>query len=107
MTTIRVEPAGLEFEAEIGETVMGAARARGLYWPTTCGGQGVCTTCLMEVVKGADTLAAMSRYEQKTLTSERGRAILQRPVRLACQAAVRGQGTLVVAKTGVRDPSDL
>src|SRR5688572_8023768 len=105
MAKIVVQPDNLEFEASVGETVMGAARARGLYWPTTCGGQGICTTCLSEVVEGGELLVEMGRSERKTLTAERGEAILRRPVRLACQAADCGEGTIRVNKPGVR-PAD-
>lgn len=104
MTRVVVEPAGFEYEAKVGETLMGAARALGFYWPTTCGGQGVCTTCLSEVSSGAELLAEMGRSERKTLAAERGEAIFRRPVRLACQAAVLGEGTIVVNKPGVRSP---
>jgi 2Fe-2S ferredoxin len=95
-------PAEIEFEAKAGETLMGAAQAHGLYWPTTCGGQGICTTCLSEIGEGAESLADMSRSERKTLIAERGEAILRRPVRLACQAGVLGNGPIVVTKMGVR-----
>lgn len=104
MTRVVVEPAGLEYEAPLGETLMDAARGLGFYWPTTCGGQGVCTTCLSEIVSGAELLAEMGRSERKTLAAERGEAILRRPVRLACQAAVLREGTVVVNKSGVRAP---
>jgi 2Fe-2S ferredoxin len=104
MTRIVVNPGGLEYEARLGETLMEAARGLGYYWPTTCGGQGVCTTCLSEVVSGGELLADMGRSERKTLAAERGEAILKRPVRLACQAAVLGEGTIVVSKPGVRSP---
>ena len=99
-----MKPSGLEYEARRGETLMDAARGLGYYWPTTCGGQGVCTTCLSEVVAGGELLAAMGRSERKTLAAERGEAILSRPVRLACQAAVLQDGTIVVNKPGVRSP---
>ncbi len=102
MTTVRVLPSEIEFEAKPGETLMGAAHSHGLYWPTTCGGQGICTTCLSEIGEGADALADMSRSERKTLISERGEAILRRPVRLACQAGIMGEGRIVVTKIGVR-----
>lgn len=92
----------MEYEAAVGETLMDAARRLGYYWPTTCGGQGVCTTCLSEVVSGGDLLAEMGRSERKILTAERGEAILKRPVRLACQATVLHEGTIVVNKAGVR-----
>jgi len=101
MARVSVQPAGIEFEAAIGETLMGAAQAQGLYWPTTCGGQGVCTTCLSEVVNGGECLSSMGRSERKTLTAERGEAILQRPVRLACQATVTSDGSITLNKGGV------
>jgi 2Fe-2S ferredoxin len=106
MARVVVQPSGLEFEAVAGQTLMAAAKASGLYWPTTCGGQGICTTCLSEVVSGAEALAGMSRSERKTLIAERGEAILRRPVRLACQAAVLGDGDVCVRKAGVRPPED-
>lgn len=106
MTRIVVLPANIEFEAKAGETVMGAAQARGLYWPTTCGGQGICTTCLSEIVSGAELLVEMGRSERKTLVAERGEAILRRPVRLACQTAVLGSGTVTLTKPGVRSASE-
>ncbi len=101
MATVRVLPLDIEFDAEIGQTLMQAAHGRGLYWPTTCGGQGICTTCLSEVVSGEDCLLEMSRSERKTLVAERGESVLGRPVRLACQAVVNG-GPIVVLKPGVR-----
>jgi hypothetical protein len=44
----------------------------------------------------------MGRSERKVLIAERGEAILARPMRLACQAAVLGEGSVVVNKNGVR-----
>jgi 2Fe-2S ferredoxin len=102
MTKVVVQPGGLEYEVRQGETLMEAARGMGYYWPTTCGGQGICTTCLSEIVSGGDLLAEMGRSERKTLVAERGEAILSRPVRLACQAAVLQDGTIIVNKPGVR-----
>ena len=102
MTLVRVLPDGIEFEAAQGVTLMAAAQASDLYWPTTCGGQGICTTCLTEIVSGAEALAEMGRSERKTLTEERGQAALKRSLRLACQAAVLRPGTVTVTKVGVR-----
>lgn len=102
MTTVRVLPAEIEFEANVGQTMMEAAHANGLYWPTTCGGQGTCTTCLTEVVSGSECLAEMGRGERKRLVAERGEAFLSKPMRLACQAAVMGNGAITVTKVGVR-----
>jgi 2Fe-2S ferredoxin len=102
MTRVRVLPAEIEFEARVGQTLMEAAHANGLYWPTTCGGQGTCTTCLSEIVSGQECLAEMGRSERKRLVSERGEAFLMKPMRLACQAGVMKDGVVTLTKVGVR-----
>lgn len=95
-------PAEIEFEARVGQTLMEAAHIHGLYWPTTCGGQGICTTCLSEIVSGHENLAEMGRNERKRLIAERGEAFLSKPMRLVCQAGVIGDGSITVTKVGVR-----
>ncbi len=101
MAKVRVQPEGIEFEAEDGQTMMAAAHDAGLYWPTTCGGQGMCTSCACTVDEGADNLDPMSRSELKTLAEEMGEATVKaRGLRLACQAHVLGN--VVVTKRGVR-----
>ncbi len=102
MTRVTILPANLDIEVNPGDTLMGGAQALGLYWPTTCGGQAICTTCLSEIVSGADLLAEMGRNERKTLVAERGEAILSTPMRLACQAIVLKDGAVTVNKAGVR-----
>jgi ferredoxin, 2Fe-2S len=98
---VRVLPNEFVFEAEDDQTIMEAAHEAGLYWPTTCGGEGICTTCACTVEDGLDQLDAMGRGERKTLAEERGEAILAGGrIRLACQARVHGDVT--VTKRGVR-----
>ena len=106
MPTIRILPIDVEIKAGEGATVMGAAQDAGYYWPTTCGGEGRCTTCACEIIEGAAALAAMGRSEEKTLVLERGESVLNSNVRLACQARTQGEGTIVVKKAGVRRPLD-
>jgi 2Fe-2S ferredoxin len=85
---------------------MGAAQDLGYYWPTTCGGEGRCTTCACEVLSGADLLEPMGRTERKSLVEERGEGVLRTAVRLACQTRIRTEsGTVVVRKPGVRPPA--
>ena len=105
MPKVTIRPLDIEFEAPEGETIMGAAQKQGYYWPTTCGGEGRCTTCACVVVEGMDRLSPRGRSETKVLTEERGPSVLQQPVRLACQTQVFGD--CVVEKTGVRPPSAL
>jgi ferredoxin, 2Fe-2S len=107
MTKVTVLPGDLEFEAKAGETLMDAAHAHGFYWPTTCGGLGICTTCLTEIVSDDEALVEMGRSERKMLVAERGEAILRRPVRLACQTAVSGKGAVTVTKPGVRSAEEI
>jgi 2Fe-2S ferredoxin len=104
MPTVRVLPDDILIEAEDGQTIMDAAHEAGLYWPTTCGGQGICTTCACAVEEGIPHLDEMGRAERKTLAEDRGEAALASGrIRLACQARVHGEVT--VTKRGVR-PED-
>ena len=104
MPKIHLQPLDVVIDAGEGATVMGAAQALGYYWPTTCGGEGRCTTCACEVIEHAETLSEMGRSERNTLVLERGEGVLGTPVRLACQARIRGDLTVTVRKFGVRPP---
>lgn len=104
MPTVRVLPEEITLHAEEGQTVMQTAIEAGYYWPTTCGGQGICTTCACEVEDGAENLEPMGRSERRTLAEERGEGALRSgKLRLACQARVKGDVTVV--KRGVRPAS--
>jgi 2Fe-2S ferredoxin len=101
MPKVTIEPLSQTIEVEDGATIMEAAWSHGLYWPTTCGGQGICTSCACSVEAGADNLEPMGRSELKTLREELSEATVRsRRLRLACQARVRGDVT--VTKQGVR-----
>jgi 2Fe-2S ferredoxin len=100
MPTVRVLPGDIAFDAEDGQTIMDAAHDHGYYWPTTCGGQGICTSCACVVEEGGDALDPMGRAEFRTLSEDRGEAAVRSGrVRLACQARVAGDVT--VTKRGV------
>ena len=105
MPKVTVRPLDIEFEVPEGETIMGAAQARGYYWPTTCGGEGRCTSCACLVVSGMEHLSPRGRSEERVLVEERGPKVLERPVRLACQTLVYGDAE--VEKAGVRLPFTL
>jgi ferredoxin, 2Fe-2S len=101
MPKLTIVPLNEVLEAEDGETLMETAWRHGLYWPTTCGGQGICTSCTCTVDEGAENLEPMGRSELKTLAAELGETVVrERKLRLACQARVRGDVT--VTKRGVR-----
>ncbi len=99
-----VLPDNIAFQADDGQTIMDAAHEAGLFWPTTCGGQGICTTCACAVEAGAENLEQIGRSELKTLTADLPEAAVRaRRLRLACQARVTGDVT--VTKRGVRNES--
>ncbi len=101
MPKVTIQPLNRTIEAEEGQTIMEAAWADGLYWPTTCGGEGICTSCACTIEEGAENLDELGRSERKTLSEERGEAALRDgTLRLACQARVRGD--VAVKKAGVR-----
>ena len=101
MPKVRILPLGLEIDAAEGATIMEAAHERDLYWPTTCGGEGICTSCACTIEDGGANIEPMGRGELKTLAEELGEAAVRaRHLRLACQARVHGDVT--VTKRGVR-----
>ena len=101
MPNLTILPLNLTIEAEIGATIMETAWSHHFYWPTTCGGQGICTSCACTVENGAENLDPLGRSEQKALAAEFSEGtILRQQLRLACQARVRGNVT--ITKRGVR-----
>ncbi len=102
---IALLPLDVTIEAPEGVTIMDAARSAGYYWPTTCGGEARCTTCLCEVREGAERLSPMGKNERRAIVAERGDQAPDRPLRLACQARVFGD--VRVYKEGVRPPLGL
>lgn len=98
---ILVEPAGISFETDPGETVFAAAARHGYKWPTVCGGVGSCRTCLMTVLEGEEDCSPIEAWEAEGL-DEIGAAAKRSggPVRLACQTRIRGP--VRVRKPGVR-----
>jgi 2Fe-2S ferredoxin len=97
--SVRVEPLGLEFTADEGETVMAAAQRQGYLWPTICQGNALCTACWVEVIDGVNALGPIGEAEAQALKRVADRARLGDAARLACQATVHG--AVLVRKDGV------
>lgn len=105
MPKVIIRPLDIELDVPEGETIMAAAQALGYYWPTTCGGEGICTSCACTVENGEANLEPIGRGELKTLAEEMSEATVRaRRLRLACQARVWGDVT--VTKRGVRSETD-
>lgn len=102
MATVTVQPSGVRFSADDGQTIMAAAESAGYRWPTICGGNGECLVCHVEVLEHPECLAPPSDAEAKAVQGLSGdRGGRGDHVRLACQAAVNGD--VVVRKRGVRN----
>jgi 2Fe-2S ferredoxin len=95
---VEVRPSGLRFEVGDGETVFAAAARAGLRWPTVCGGNGSCGTCVSTVVDGAEHCSPVGPLEQEVFDT-----VLHQPLRdrrLVCQ--LRVSGPVTVMRRGVR-----
>jgi 2Fe-2S ferredoxin len=101
---VRVLPAGHEFRGERDETIYEAAARAGLRWPTICEGEGICGTCHFVVVENAENLSAMDSHESEALRGFRRYAGDRTDERLACQARLHGDVT--VLRKGVRALGD-
>ena len=80
--TVSVEPFGWQFDVEPGQTILQAALANGLPWPSRCR-VGSCTTCRCRLVAGdvrqlTDTTYVLSKDQLASRTI------------LACQSQPKG-----------------
>lgn len=101
MPRVVVEPLGLEWEAETGETLVEVANRHGYHWPVGCSLNGECTNCAFELISGLGRVSAMGRYERLNLIRQRGpQSTEDARLRLGCQARV--DGDIVVYKRGVQ-----
>jgi ferredoxin len=74
--------------------------------PMVCGGRGLCATCHVHVIEGADSLSPPTDREKRTLARLSGS---DHHSRLACQARVIGDGVRARVPDGryIRDADDL
>jgi ferredoxin len=79
---VHVEPFGWEIRVEPGQTLLQAALAQGLPWPSRCR-VGSCTTCRCRLLAGEVRALTDSSY---VLTREQ---LAERTI-LACQSQPRG-----------------
>jgi ferredoxin, 2Fe-2S len=86
-------PQGFSTEAEPGDTILDAALKHGVPLAHDCGGNCACTTCHVQIVRGAENLSVMEEVEDDRLGTAPGR---EAHSRLACQALLRG-GAVTVA----------
>ncbi len=96
--TVTVEPFGWRFEVAPGQTILQAALANRLPWPSRCR-VGSCTTCRCRLIEGEVRQLTDSSYvlSQEQLAS---RTIL------ACQSQPKGDLRLHLEKARASLPAD-
>jgi uncharacterized 2Fe-2S/4Fe-4S cluster protein (DUF4445 family) len=90
MPRLTFADAGKEAEFPEGKTVLSCAAQMGVRVSSVCGGDGACGTCRIEVVEGWDQLTPP--------TPDETYKELDPPYRLSCQARLRGDVVVKVAK---------
>ena len=98
---IDVDPSRVSFDIQADETILEAALRNGYTWPTICGGQGTCKTCVFLTIEGEAHLSPIGSWEATGLRSiEHSLSNNGQGWRLACQAKVSAD--VRVRKIGVR-----
>jgi 3-phenylpropionate/trans-cinnamate dioxygenase ferredoxin reductase subunit len=96
--TVSVEPFGWQFEVEPGQTILQAALAKGLPWPSRCR-VGSCTTCRCRLLEGEVRELTDASY---VLSKEQ---LANRTV-LACQSQPKGAVRVHLEKARATLPAD-
>src|SRR2546425_3844427 len=76
---IKILPLDRVIEAADGLTIMEAAHEHGLYWPTTCGGEGICPSFACPIDEGEANPQPPWRGELKKLAAGLGEAAVRAP----------------------------
>src|SRR5687767_4939161 len=91
--------AELKFEKEningiavVGSYLIDAAKRLGIEITDDCGRLGLCDSCAVTVVSGAEFLSAPTKAEKEQLSEDR----LKKGERLSCQAKIAGEGEIVI-----------
>ena len=96
--TVAVEPFGWQFEVEPGQTILQAALAQGLPWPSRCR-VGSCTTCRCRLLDGKVRELTDTSYVLSTKQLE-NRTIL------ACQSQPQGPVRVHLERVRATLPAD-
>jgi ferredoxin len=78
--------------ADTGENLLDLAKLQPAHIGFVCGGNGLCGTCEIKVLQGAENLTKPTRVEREWLNAQR----IEEGYRLACQTMVKGEGTVQI-----------
>jgi ferredoxin len=83
---VRFLPSGREVESPPGTTLLDATVAAGLPIARSCGAEGVCAKCALQIVAGAEHLSPEAPDETRIKARNR----IEPALRLACRATLCG-----------------
>jgi ferredoxin len=84
--TIRFLPSERSVKVASGTTLLEAARDAGLPVASSCGADGVCARCGLQILQGTESLAAETEREVRIKARNR----IDPGLRLACRIELRG-----------------
>jgi ferredoxin len=97
MTTLTLSIDSKQVEAQQNSSLLSILKAHDIPVKQICGGQGMCASCHLFVVCGADALTPPTQQEQMTFQFTK----IDRPgARLACQTRVIGDGVVIELPQG-------
>lgn len=79
-------------EAKIGEQLLKVAQNNKCHIGYLCGGNGICQSCFVYVIEGADSLSQPNNIEKAFISDK----LFSEGGRLACQSVIVKEGTLRV-----------
>ncbi len=94
MAKVSVTINGVQGEVEQGKTLLQAAKEIGAGVMHACFGNGLCSTCRVKVVSGAESLSAQEQFEKVSLNYHLS---FDDETRLCCQTKLTGDKPVVVA----------
>ena len=90
-STVSFDPWDIEIRTDRGETLLDLANELQIGIEALCGGNGVCGTCMVQVIEGDEHLSPVTEEERSFLGDDQ----IEKGYRLGCEAEV-GQGDVTV-----------
>jgi len=92
---MRIDINNRSYEAQTGERLIDVARRNHTHIGYFCGGNGICQTCYVKVLKGMDLLSPVSDREKALLSDD----LLEEGIRVACLTTIEKPGTVELLTT--------
>ncbi len=92
---MRIDINNRSYEALTGERLIDVARRNHTHIGYFCGGNGICQTCYVKVLKGMDLLSPISDREKALLSDD----LLEEGIRVACLTTIEKPGTVELLTT--------